>query len=493
MRVTRLFPQFDRPACALFFNRLASSKAIREEIGRQVDRANAIVSLAEEEKRELTDEEKAEVDAILGSGTKGTDGYKPGKIDQLERDLARAEKLEKLTDQMAQRRTGAPTGEPDPQAAAGPEGAADTSRPLAARVTVPARAAYRHTSLKAFKGEHAESRAYIAGQWALATLGQHPGARQWCDDHGIDIRFRAALSSDANSLGGFVVPAEMEQAVIDLREMYGTFRRDARVVPMASDTKDQPYRKSGLTAYFVGDNAEITASDKAWGNAKLVAKKLGALVKYSSELDEDSVISIADDLADELAYAFAVKEDNCGFNGDGTSTYGGIVGLKGALAAGSIKTAATGNTAFSTLDLADFEGAVGMLPEYGGIRPKWYISKVGYWASMARLVDAAGGNTLADLGNGPQRIFLGYPVEYVQCLPTSTDAAVSTILAYFGDLRLAALLGNRRGMSVQVSDQRYFEYDQIGIKGTERFDITVHSTGDASNAGAVIALKTPAS
>jgi hypothetical protein len=48
----------------------------------------------------------------------------------------------------------------------------------------------------------------------------------------------------------------------------------------------------------------------------------------STELAEDAVISIADDLAQEMGYAFAVAEDAAGWTGDGTSTYGGIRGVK---------------------------------------------------------------------------------------------------------------------------------------------------------------------
>ncbi len=64
---------------------------------------------------------------------------------------------------------------------------------------------------------------------------------------------------------------------------------------------------------------------------RLTAKKLMVLTKYSNELNEDAVLNIGDDLAGEIAYAFALKEDQCGFLGDGTSTYGGITGVTTAL------------------------------------------------------------------------------------------------------------------------------------------------------------------
>jgi hypothetical protein len=41
----------------------------------------------------------------------------------------------------------------------------------------------------------------------------------------------------------------------------------------------------------------------------------------------DSAADVAEFVAGEIAYAFAVKEDDCGYNGEGTSGFGGIAGL----------------------------------------------------------------------------------------------------------------------------------------------------------------------
>jgi HK97 family phage major capsid protein len=35
------------------------------------------------------------------------------------------------------------------------------------------------------------------------------------------------------------------------------------------------------------------------------------------------------------------------------------------------------------------------------------------------------------------------------------------------------MMGERRGVTIKRSDHRYFENDQIGLLGTERFDINV--------------------
>jgi HK97 family phage major capsid protein len=470
---------------------LKSSKAIREEMGELMDRVEAITTLATEEKRELTAEEKAEIDGILGSGKKGETGYKPGKIDALEADLLRIEKIENKSAELKNKRLGDGV---QPQRSDGPD-PEDKPEPSdrIAKVKIPAEHRHRYAKLKHFKGENAEKLAYLAGRFFAASLYQHSASAQWCRDHGIPVEINAVLKEGGNSTGGFVVPSEVEQTIIDLREEFGVFRQNAFVTNMASDTKTQPRRKSGLTAYWVGEGDEVTASDKAWDQVQLVAKKLGALVRYSSELSEDAFLSIGDDLTGEIAYAFASAEDAAGFVGDGTSTYGGHVGVVNAVAAGSVVTAASGNTGFETLDLADFESCVGKLPMYAGIMPKWYISQAGWAAAMLRLLDAAGGNTTSQLMAGAEKMFLGYPVVISQKLNSTLGADASKPKAIFGDLKLGATLGNRRGVSIKLSDQRFLEFDQLGILGTERVALNVHGRGDATNAGPLLVLKTPAS
>lgn len=441
---------------------------LKEQRAALLARAEALVALRDEETRDWTPEEDAEYNGIVDDAT--------GSIAKCDRELKSLLRLEELQAQAAIRQSGVI------DLASGGD---------RQRIVIPA-TCRRVGSLKAFKGPDADVNAYTAGQWLLATIGNSGKSQQWCREHGVEIR--GALSGGSNTLGGFLVPTQMETAIIDLREEYGVLRQNAYVLPMASDSATIPRRSSGLTAYFVNENAEITASDVGWDQIGLNARKLATLTKYSSELDEDAVISIADAITTEAAYALAVKEDNCGFVGTGTSTYGGIVGIVTALLAGSEVTAITGNTAFSTLDLADFENMLGKLPAYPGIQPKWYISKAGWAASMMRLLDAAGGNTIAMLQGGVQPSFLGYPVVLTQVMNSTLTAQTSTEgLVIFGDLRLGVVLGDRRGVSMDMSRDRYFEYDQLAVRVTERFDINVHGVGTSSVPGPIVQLNTPGS
>lgn len=433
------------------------SKETREQMAALRSEAEGLLKAAAAENRSLTAEEKTRFDEIESKHQEAKDF------------LDRADKLGSMG---------------VPQNLGRDQRSSESSSP---KIVVPTTARL-HKKLKCFKSPED---AYLAGQFYAATLLGRNDARDWCMQHGVDIR--NAQSEGTNSAGGYLVPTPVEQAIIDLREQYGVFRQFARVIPMTSDTHNVPKRSGGLTWYYPAENATITDSDKTWDNVQLVAKKLATLTRYSSELSEDAILNIADDLTSEIAQAFANAEDEAGFNGDGTSTYGSITGVLSAVGAGSTVDAATGNTAVETLDLTDFEKCVGKLPHYAGIQPVWFMHKAVYANGPMRLMDAAGGNTNTTLAQGPGNAeFLGYPVVFTQVLDSTLGADVSTVKAVFGDLRMAALMGNRRGISIATSSDRYFEYDQMAIRGTERYDIKIHDAGDASNAGAVVVLKTAA-
>jgi len=360
-------------------------------------------------------------------------------------------------------------------------GANLADRPLVDRVIVPASAKFRHTGLRAYKGPNADKEAFIAGQFVAATVLGVSASQQWCRDHGI--RISNAMSGGTTTAGGYLTPVEMEAAIIALREQYGVARQNARIVPMGSDTKDVPVRDSGLTTYWPGEGVAITASDMVFSNAQLVAKKLCALAVYSSELSEDSIIDLGDLVTQEVAQGFALAEDLAFFIGDGTSTYGGITGITSALDDGSTIGAATGNDSFEDLDLVDFEKVVGTAPNYPGAVYKWYISKPGYAASMLRLMDAAGGNTNASLSAGVTPQFLGYDVVFTQVLNSTLGTDASTTKCLFADLKLGALIGNRRGITIAQSTEYKFAEDQLAIKGTERVAMKIHSVGQSTTAG----------
>lgn len=373
----------------------------------------------------------------------------------------------------------------------------DRQRPVSrdrpeGRIEVPYR--YRREAERSvFRGLDAARDAYTAGQWILGVLCGRQDALQWCRDH-IPEENRALAVGEFGT-GGALVPDAMRDTIIDLVEQYGVAAAECEIVQMAADVVNWPRVTGGVTLYAIGEADTPTESTPSFDGLGLVARKWGALVKYSSELNESAVISIADFLARKVAEAWAYKLDQCVFLGDGTSTYHGIVGIKNALADGSEYTAITGNTAFSTLDMADFESMIGKLATWAERNAKWYISKAGWAASMMRLADAAGGNTVDHVAGGPSvRTFLGYPVVHTQVMNSTLTAQTSTEgLCYLGDLRGGVVLGMRRDIRMRTLGELYAASDQIGFTAFVRHDVNVHDVGTSTVAGGIIGLETPGS
>lgn len=442
---------------------MKTSKQLQAEIETLQAKVSAIQAVAQQDNRDLLADEQAEIDSIVG------DDKNPGQIANLAKERERAIRVESMVSNAAR---DVRQVETEQQATYKP-----FKIPAKAKATRP---------LVAFKGEDAELDAYRSGKYILATQFKDAKAQQWCADHGI----QNVMSGSNDLTGGTLVIPEFETAVISLFESFGVIPQRARNYPMGSDVLTIPRQLSDVTAYAVGESQEITASDPTFSPVNLVARKWATLTRVPSELNDDAVIAMADMLATSIARAHALKADQSGFLGDGSGTYHGVVGLANALNAGSVKAAAATQITAAALTVAVFQEAVGALPEHPGINPVWYCHKAVYWNVLARLQLALGGNNYADLGGGPVLQFLGYPVVFSQVLPSTI--AASSKFAYFGDLAMASTLGLRRGLSISSDASRYFELDQIAYRSTMRWDYNVHERGDASNAGPVIRLETPA-
>jgi len=430
--------------------------------------AEGILDAADQGERSMTPEEQAKFDAATA------------RVAEMNKDIEQRMKLEAVAK---------PTfGDPKPTVREQPSAALDDTEVQATirntdagpRIEVPR----SYGKLVAFdKSSKGQMAAYRAGMWLAATLYGNVNATEYCRKNGIGVR--SALSGGVNTSGGALVPDELERAIIDLREEYGLFRRVCRVTPMGSDTRNIPRRTGGLTAYFVGENTAGTESDAGWDNVALVAKKLMVLTRMSSEVAEDAIIDLADQMAQEIAYAFALKEDTVGFTGTGLATDGGIVGvLVKAIDAAHTKAkvaAITPHNLLGEIDANDLLNLMSAIPQYAKAGAAWYCSPSGQELIFNAIKIAGGGTTRDMLSESDTPRFLGYPIYVTPVMADdpATDYNAKVVCG-FGNLRMAATMGDRRGIRIALSNEQYWEEDQIGIKGTERFDINVHDLGSTT-------------
>jgi HK97 family phage major capsid protein len=349
----------------------------------------------------------------------------------------------------------------------------------------------RHRAFQGY-GPEVEAQYHRAGQWLLAALYQNEKAANWCRENGAPLV--KAASETIDSAGGFVVPSDLANAILDIRDSYGAFRRRARLFPMASDHTNIPRRTGGTTAAFLGEGATSSVTNFTVDQISLTAKKLGAEVLLSSELEDDAAVDMVDYIANEIGVAFAVKEDDCAFNGDGTSTYGKMRGIGPTVLDGSHAkakvTAAAGHNTFLTLDTTDLGAVMGSIRASAVPNAAWFCSQTCFANTFCRLSGGtAGGYLETRVIDGVETwLYLGFPVILTQKLPLVTTTLAGSAMLVFGDMYAGGVLGQRRGITLARSEDRYMDLDQIAVLGTERFHAVVHDLGSNTDFGSLAAL-----
>lgn len=298
--------------------------------------------------------------------------------------------------------------------------------------------------------------AYLSGMYLASLQGDRKAAE-----------FMAAQDETNAGKGIETVPTPLSNALINLLEEYGVARRACRRIAMSSLTWTVPKVTDHATVSYPDEAAQISESDVTFGQVQLVAKKIAALVKMSTEVTEDSIISMMDTVIDSIAYSVAIAEDNNLFNG----VAGGIntTGIKGDANVADVNVASV--AALALTDLTSAQVAIGN--PVVGARNEWYINSTLYHGPIRDLVNAAGGNTIRDFEGGQRPLLLGAPVNFVNVLPGSSASASGDLLAVYGDFNLGCYFGDRRALNFRVLNELYAETDQVGVQATERIDIKV--------------------
>lgn len=349
-----------------------------------------------------------------------------------------------------------------------------------------------------------EQRAFRAGNWVIATMASAlptsvPTALaarciQFCADHML-------FPHDSSGFQGFV-PEEFDADMIVLRERYGVARNIMQIVPMSSDTKRQMKWVDGMAAQFVGPLGSTANDEPQVVPVNLVAKKIRCAGVFSADLEADSVADIGDIFMNEMSRAFAIREDQAAFNGDGSDNgnYGGINGINNYLINTGTKGCpdATGTT-WAAITYADIMNLFALLPSYAEEAGNVEIvcHKAFYFNVLLPLTTSLGGADRSDVENMPGYMFNGVPVRFAQVMPSVTPASssVTQVAMLLGDFRMAGMFGDRRSMQFKFTDQatvggvNTWDEDQIGVKATERIDVNWHDLGDSTTAGSVVGLK----
>lgn len=148
--------------------------------------------------------------------------------------------------------------------------------------------------------------------------------RQWGEGHLAEVLESArekAMSAGTPTSGGFLVPEQFSQDVIDLLRPASVVRKlNPVIMPMPTGTVRVPKITSGSSGSYIGENTNIPKSEVQTGQITLTWKKLAVLVPISNDLLRYSSPGADAIVRDDMVRGLASRENQAFIRDDGTSS-----------------------------------------------------------------------------------------------------------------------------------------------------------------------------
>jgi HK97 family phage major capsid protein len=269
-----------------------------------------------------------------------------------------------------------------------------------------------------------------------------------------------ALQIGTDSEGGFLVPDEYENQLIQALEEANILRNLCNVITTSYGDRKIPVVASHGSAAWMDEEAAFTESDDAFTQVTLSAYKLGTMLKVSDELLNDSYFDLEAYIATEFARRIGAAEEEGFLTGNGISKPTGLLHTTGGASLGVTAASATAINIDEVLDL-------------------YHSLKSSYRKNATFLVNDATIKAIRKLKDGqgqylwqpsvqagtPDTI-LNRPVVTSQYMPTAA-AGEKTIL--FGDFKYY-WIADRQGRTFKRLNELYAASGQVGFLASQRLD-----------------------
>jgi len=292
----------------------------------------------------------------------------------------------------------------------------------------------------------------------------------------IDTR---ALSSVTDAAGGYTVPDEFSNRLVETMKAYGGLLGIVDVLTTASGT-DLLWPTNDDTANegaILDENTQISEQDVAFGQGKLKAYTYTSkLIRVPLQLLQDSAIDIEAFLARRIGERIGRAVAGHIATGAGTTQPVGVANATVGFDVGV--TGATGNTTTVTYDsLVDLEHSVD--PAYRGSAQ--YAMNDLTLAAIRKLKDSQNRPLwVPSVAGGVPSTINGRPYTIDNKLPAPAANAKSIL---FGDFKTGYIARRVSGAQVLRLSERYADFLQVGFFGFARWD------GVIQDAAAVKAYK----
>lgn len=289
-----------------------------------------------------------------------------------------------------------------------------------------------------------------------------------------------ALSATVPNDGGYLVPEVYANEIIEL--LYPStviYDLGARRLGMTNGNLNIPKIKTGSRATFTGENRKISKTSPKFGNLKLSAKKLTALIPMSNDLlrstNFDNDVIVGQDVTKQMALGV---------------DYGALQGTGGEFQPlGIINNKKVQNIDVAGID-ASYASADGVLtamfPNFliaAVLKNNVYADGLGFVFNTSveqffkSMRDNVGGFIFAEEMNG-QRTLAGYPYRTTNLLETTDSGKTKIVFGNWNDL----IIGEQGALEIETSREgswtdeagnlvSAFENDQTLIRAIDNVDM----------------------
>lgn len=274
---------------------------------------------------------------------------------------------------------------------------------------------------------------------------------------------KKALSTRNDPDGGYIVTEDFRKNLFQkLRDMV-YIRQYATILTTNQNSVGVPTFDYDGDAEWTEENTQIAEENflQPFGKLSFTPHKLARIFRVPIELIEDAFFDIETFLTDHFARRFAEIEENNFINGDGNNKPLGLLAVKDQM--NQVNAAATTLAQLTASDFVNAQYAVKAVYRGRGV---WLMHRD--VVKAVRLMKDNNGQFLwqPGLSAGEPATLLGRPVLESEYMPTVAPGGVA---ALYGDLSYYWIV-DRTQVSTQRLEEKYAEYDQVGVKLRKRTD-----------------------
>ena len=265
------------------------------------------------------------------------------------------------------------------------------------------------------------------------------------------------LSEGTDSEGGYLVPDEYENTLVQALEGENVIRGRSHVITTSNGTHKIPVVASKGEASWIDENGAYPEDDDTFAQVNIDAHKIGTIIKVSEELLNDSAFNLESYFAQEFGRRIGTKEEEAFINGNGSSKPTGI------LTSAEVGVTAASDKAITADELIDLFYSLKGVYRRNAV---WVLNDTTVKA-IRKLKDNNGQYIWQPaLKDGDHDTLLGRPILTTGAMPEIAADAKPVI---FGDLSYY-WIGDRQGVTFKRLNERYADMGQVGFLASKRVD-----------------------